>query len=356
MVAARSARAYSRTTRHWNDIVEPPESTYGSDRHGLVWGYLLTPGAESSPVDSDQAAARLAEAPADTGFLWLHFSLSNAATERWLRRHLTLPDAFYHSLSERASSTRLEQEDQSLVAVIHDALFDFTLDPESISTVALCMTSRFLITARLRPVRSLDRLRGAVKGATTFETPTELLAQLLRYQADVLMDIVRLAAGRVDHIEDSLLANRIAASRRDLGALRRTLVRLQRLLAPEPAALFRLLSRSPGWIGGADLQELRQAAEEFAAAIADSATLVERVKLLQEELAALVGEQTNRTLFILTVVTVLALPINLVAGLFGMNVGGIPLAGHQHGFLVVVALLALVTATAAYFALGSRRD
>lgn len=161
---------------------------------------------------------------------------------------------------------------------------------------------------------------------------------------------------RVDHIEDSLLAVRASVSRRDLGSLRRTLVQLQRLLAPEPAALFRLLNRSPGWMRSEDVQELRQAAEEFAAAIADSATLVERVKLLQEELAALVGEQTNRTLFTLTVVTVLALPVNLIAGLFGMNVGGIPFANHQHGFVVVVTALSILTATAAWFALLRRKD
>lgn len=32
----------------------------------------------------------------------------------------------------------------------------------------------------------------------------------------------------------------------------------------------------------------------------------------------------------------LALPINLVAGLFGMNVGGIPLAADESGFWVIV--------------------
>jgi zinc transporter len=32
-----------------------------------------------------------------------------------------------------------------------------------------------------------------------------------------------------------------------------------------------------------------------------------------------------------TVVTVMALPINLVAGLLGTNVGGIPLAQHSNG-------------------------
>jgi hypothetical protein len=89
---------------------------------------------------------------------------------------------------------------------------------------------------------------------------------------------------------------------------------------------------------------LREAAEEFAASVADSAALIERVKLLQEELAALGNEQTSRTLFVLTVVTVLALPINLVAGLFGMNVGGVPFGNNGGGFWVVVAALAVMTA------------
>ena len=67
-------------------------------------------------------------------------------------------------------------------------------------------------------------------------------------------------------------------------------------------------------------------------ALNDLGALTERLKLLQEELAAQLNEQSNRTLFTLTLVTVLALPINIVAGLFGMNVGGIPLAEHPHGF------------------------
>jgi zinc transporter len=93
----------------------------------------------------------------------------------------------------------------------------------------------------------------------------------------------------------------------------------------------------PAWITEEELRNLQQAAEKFSTAISDTAALVERVKQLQEELAAFANEQTNRTLFVLTVVTVLALPINLVAGLFGMNVGGIPLAQHPYGFFLVVS-------------------
>ncbi len=133
------------------------------------------------------------------------------------------------------------------------------------------------------------------------------------------------------------------------------LVRLQRLLAPEPAALFRLLNRPAEWIAMEDLQELRQAAEEFSAVVGDTAVLVERVKLIQEELAALVNEQSSRTLLIFTVVTVLALPINLVVGLFGMNVGKIPLAGEGHGFFSVVSGLVVLTVLLAYLALQAAR-
>lgn len=87
----------------------------------------------------------------------------------------------------------------------------------------------------------------------------------------------------------------------------------------------------------------------------DLMALQERIKLLQEELAAQVGEQTGRSVFMLTVVTVLALPINFVAGLFGMNVGGIPLAQHEHGFAVVAMVVATFTAAAGWLALR-RRD
>jgi zinc transporter len=134
------------------------------------------------------------------------------------------------------------------------------------------------------------------------------------------------------------------------------LVRLQRLLAPEPAALFRLLNRPPAWIGTEDIQDLRESAEEFAAAVADCAALDERVGLLQEEVSAVVNEQTNRTVFILTVVTVAALPMTIIPGLFGMNVGGLPLQNHAEGFWILVVLVTALSTLGAVLALRRSID
>lgn len=334
------------------------DSSYGSDKDGLIWGYRFSPDRAAHPIAADDVPAFLSRQGDETAgdFLWLHFSLSNQGAERFMRRALELPDGFLESLRSEVGSTRLELDDGRLVAVIHDVLFDSTLDASDVGTTSLCLAPRLVVSARLRPLRSVDQLRTAVRAGQAFRSPVELLAHLLRDQANVLSDILRKSTAGVDQIEDRLLANRITTDRKELGTLRRTLVRLQRLLAPEPTALFRLLNRPPAWISRDDVADLRQAAEEFATAIGDSAALVERVKLIQEELAALVNEQTGRTLFILTVVTVLALPVNLVAGLFGMNVGGIPLASSAHGFATVVSVLVALTVVLAYLAFGRSRD
>jgi zinc transporter len=90
--------------------------------------------------------------------------------------------------------------------------------------------------------------------------------------------------------------------------------------------------------------------------LADMAGLLERIKLLQEEVAERVNEQNNRSLFLLTVFTVLALPINIIAGLLGMNVGGIPLAQNEHGFWLIVGIVATFTLPALWLVLRRRND
>lgn len=338
-------------------LLKAPDIDYGSDKSGLVWGYLFTPGESAQPVDCAQALEWLAQPRAsDGGFVWLHFSLSNAAAEPFLRRSLKLPETFHEGLHESVGSTRLELSDGQLVAIMHDALFNQSFEAANVSTVSLALEPRLVVSARLRPLRSLDQLRAAVKSGESLRSSAELLAELLRNQAAVLADIVRQTTMHVDGMEDSLLADHVSVTRTQMSALRRALVRLQRLLAPEPAALFRLLSRPPAWLSEQDVTDLRQAAEELNIAVTDSGALAERLKLLQEELAAMVSEHTNRSLFLLTLVTVLALPINVVAGLLGMNVGGLPLNQHPQGFMMVVIGLTVVTVILAYIFLLRRRD
>ena len=326
------------------------QSTYGADQAGLITGFRFCAGQAGVEVDSDAALTWLQQPANDNEFLWLHFNLAHAACERWMKTHLDLPEAFFEALNEGSSSTRIEQAEKTLLAVINDVAFNFGMASTDVSTMWACVHSKLLITVRAKPLRSVDQLRAAVKHREVFHSPLEMLVHLLQDQADVMLRIVRETTVKVDSIEDRLLAQRIHDNRAGLASMRRTLVRLQRLLAPEPGSLFRLLNRPPQWALEQDIQALRESTEEFSLVLNDLNALVERIKLLQEELAAQLNEQTNRTLFTLTMVTVLALPINIVAGFFGMNVGGIPFSSSPHGFWLLVLLVASFTVLAGWWA------
>jgi zinc transporter len=62
---------------------------------------------------------------------------------------------------------------------------------------------------------------------------------------------------------------------------------------------------------------------------------------MQEEIAARLGEATHRTLHVLSIVTAATLPINLIPGIFGMNVGGLPWLEDAHGFAHVLVSMSL---------------
>ncbi|MDN3577146.1 transporter [Chitinimonas viridis] len=329
-------------------------SSYGSDQVGLVSGFHFKAGEPGREIDSAAALSWLHQGGESGEFIWLHFNLTHTACERWMQSQLGLPDDFFASLREGSRSTRIEQADSYLLAVINDVAFSFGMASSDVATMWTCANSRMLVTARAKPLRSVDQLKASVKQGEVFRSPLALLVHLLQDQADVLLRIVRDTSAKVDGIEDRLLALRTHDSRADLAAMRRTLVRLQRLMAPEPGSLFRLLNHPPVWVSAQDIQALRVSTEEFSLVLNDLIALAERIKLLQEELAAQLSEQSNRTLFTLTMVTVLALPINITAGFFGMNVGGVPLADHPSGFWILVVLVATFTLLAGWWAFRKR--
>jgi zinc transporter len=111
-----------------------PAFSYGSDDSGLVWGFLFGAGGATGSINAADAIARLRE-PVPGQFVWLHFNLSNAASERWLRSHAGLGENFYEILHQGSRSTRIEIADTALIAVVNDVLHNFSFDSADISTL-----------------------------------------------------------------------------------------------------------------------------------------------------------------------------------------------------------------------------
>lgn len=149
--------------------MESTLANWGSDESGLIVGYLFESGRASEPIDSKAAALLLEESrrtPEHNGarpLLWLHFNMANSGAIRWLHRYATLSPSFFEALQNKMRSTRVERDENWLVAVVNDVHFDFSFDSSDISTLWINLDSELVVTARHMPLRSVDQLRTRIK-------------------------------------------------------------------------------------------------------------------------------------------------------------------------------------------------
>jgi len=322
---------------------------------GLIYGFVFQSQQPPRRIASAQVAAEYAQPLKGSDFIWLHINLNHAAAEKWLKKQFDIKEFFFDEIRNGSRSTRIESQDDVLFAVLNDATLHEDGTSDETATLWQYCRPGLVVTARYKPLRLIEQLFREL-GRWAPISSTDILVHLLEEQEAALEQIVRQANLYVDQIEECLPGRHVKENRTRLGRIRRQLLRFQRLLAPEPAALFRLMNRPPLWLNTGVVQNLRQFAEEFTVVLNDLAGLTERIRLLQEEISAGQMEQNNRTLYVLTVITVLALPINIIAGFFGMNVGGIPFSGNPHGFLLLVLFVTFFTLLVGWYALRRRDD
>lgn len=312
---------------------------------GLLYGYWLRPGLLAQRI----GLAELDEALAtETGTVWLHFNLSNVRARRWLAQSERVPEEMKTALEERDDRPRIDRLDDGLFAVISD--FDYQEPGEFglLRTLWIHAGTRLMLTARAHAVRSTDSLRVWVCGGLHMRSGIELFIELLSVRSDLLERLVDEMTEQVNEIEDAILTGG-GAEREHLARIRRRCVRLRRTFGPERTALQKLDRQRAGWIDEDAIEQWHDATETLAFLLDDQSELYERAKLLQEEIASRVAEDTNRNLYVLSVLSAVLLPMTLVTGIFGMNTAGLPFQSLPGGTWYAGGLCVAAIALAWWF-------
>jgi zinc transporter len=304
------------------------QTRYHATLHGLISGFAMWPDQRIEHLTGNDLAAALAQPHA---VVWLHFNVRVSQARDWIASCEHLPEASRRFLLDTDDRRRLEPKGDHLLGVISDIRYDFgfDFDPEQIAALRFHLDQGCLISTRRQPCSAADQLRTEINNGRHFDSPAKLLIHLLESQVAKLNETTARVRGLLDDIEDQVLAGRMRGQHVQLGGIRRLAVRLNHHFGPEHRMLQRLCRRPPDWFGEVDNMALLDVVEEFRELVDDLTETQERAKLLQEELATRLAEQTNNNLYILSLFTALLLPPSLVAGIFGMNVAGVP--GVQDG-------------------------
>ena len=148
----------------------------------------------------------------------------------------------------------------------------------------------------------------------------------------------------LDKVEERLLIAEASDQHQAIGRVRKLAVRLHRQLATQRSLIHRF-EREMERSGQDSLQfATAKLAQRLDWLDHEMVALRDRSHLLQEEVSLRMADQTNRNLQVLAIVTTVFLPASLIASIFGMNVGGLPLVADRAGFVWVLLLLVGVSA------------
>jgi len=145
----------------------------------------------------------------------------------------------------------------------------------------------------------------------------------------------------VDELEGLVLTERSYELRPKLADLRRQTIQMRRYISPQRDVMSRLLSERVSWISDVDRVHIREVAERTARYVDDLDSARDRAAITQEELNSRLAEQMNKAMYIVSIATSIFLPLGLVTGLLGINVGGIPGSQNAHAFVFVTLALLL---------------
>jgi Mg2+ and Co2+ transporter CorA len=211
--------------------------------------------------------------------------------------------------------------------------------------LTILLKAHVLVTARHGPMPALDDL---VQSLTGEKAPQVLhLPQLLYLILDQFADL-NVQAQIAIRVQILRLAKLIAEAPTAVGASQLSRVRWQveNLVSLVEDQLYCISS-----LNASDNEALRDPHRKAyiqdlvsEAEIAERAVyrLESRVNDLYSAYQVAGNDRVERRLRLLTIVSAITLPLGLIAGLLGMNVGGLPGTTLRSGFIIVVAVMLLI--------------
>lgn len=273
------------------------------------------------------------------GTLWAVLDRSHPATPAWLRETLGLPALTCDALLAEDTRPRCLHTGGGLLIILRAVNMNPGAEPDDMVTLRMWLDAEKVICLRGRPVYALEDARDRLLRGSGAKTPGGVLVQLVDTVTERMQEVISNLEEMVDQIEDVVPDRPSSELRHLLATPRRQVATIRRYLSPQRDMTARLTTEETPLLDPQDRLHLREVADELMRQVEELDLLRERAMLVQDQILAVAGERMNRTMYLLSLVAAIFLPLGLVTGLLGINVGGVPGANDPLAFWGVCVLL-----------------
>ena len=221
----------------------------------------------------------------------------------------------------------------------------FVRGSTDLSYLTILLQDHVLVTVRHGEMEALDDLISSLMGETTLQVLhlPQIIYMVLDQIADLNVEAQVAIRDQILLISNNLSENPGKVRTIDLSRLRAQVENLVSLVENQLYCISGLSASDNEVLKDphrkAYIQDLLSETEIMQGGVY---RLENRVKDLYNDYQAVGNERVEKRLRLLTIVSAITLPLGLLAGLLGMNVGGVPGTKTPSGFIIVIVVMVLI--------------
>lgn len=275
--------------------------------------------------------------------IWIHLDRESKRVQHWMNQESGLTTPTTDALLAEETRPRVFHGKQGFVTILRGVNLNPEADAEDLVAMRMWSDGNRVITIRqerlMTPRDVLSELITLGVGPTT---AGELYERLIHRITERMSVAVESFEGKLDDIEDNLDLSTASVQRNRLSELRRKTAILKRYISPQKEALSALLIDPPDWFFEDSKMRLRETIDRLFRYIEEIDTARERAAVIRDDIANQIAEATNRTLYVLAIISAIFLPLAFLTGLLGINIGGMPGVESDSAFWIFCGVMVIL--------------
>lgn len=296
-----------------------------------------------SPLRDTQAQAEIeALFKAGEGTLWIDFDAPTDA-----ERHLLVSLCGFHQMAVdqcvgTSKHPRLTDYGDYVYLVFHGVR---SVSPLKTEEVDAFLGPRFLVTYHGGPCAAVDAARKRCREVAGLmdRGPDRILAEVLDDVADAYLAVMETFDAGLDDIEDRLFKHASRPALREIFGMKKDILQLRRVVAPQREVLNRLARSEFKVVSKGEAVLFRDVFDRIYRVSEMLESFRDVLAGAMEVYLTVVSNRTNEIVKVLTVFSIILMSTSLLAGIYGMNIEGLPFAKSPAAFWILAGIMGSVT-------------
>jgi magnesium transporter len=288
------------------------------------------------------------------GLRWINIVRPRSIDMAWIEEHFDFHPLDYEDVRSRNQRPKIDEYDDYLFIVLHFPRYDKKVSRLNAAEVDIFVGPDFMITLpneSLQPISYLFercRTNEELRDNLFSKGPGYLLYKIVDDCVDASFPMLAKMGNKLERIEEDIFEGKGEDVVRDISNVKQEIINFRKVVRPQRAA-FRDLERNKARYIAEDLdiyfEDIIDASERVWDLLENYKEVVEGLEATNESALA---HRTNETFRVLTAISLIFLPLTLIASIFGMNVK-VPGEGSIHAFWVIMAVMFAVLVGVALF-------